>query len=75
MKFKEVQGDLFEVNMEKWVLTHCISEDVTATRNMNKGIAKIFRKLYPKMAGIIFPQLKVGKAIKYEKDAQVNFHK
>jgi len=66
MKYQEIKGDLFEINPEKWVLAHCISADVTESKNMNKGIAKIFRKKYPQMAGKISPKLKKGKAIRYQ---------
>ena len=66
MIFKEVKGDLFKLDLDKWTLAHCISADVTATKNMNKGIAKIFRNKYPKMAKHISPHLETGKAIRYQ---------
>jgi len=65
MKYQELKGDLFKVDRNKWVIAHCISADVTPTKNMNKGIAKIFRSTYPEMASNIFKMLKVGKAIRY----------
>lgn len=74
MKLTEIQGDLFEVDRKKWVLVHCISEDVTERKNMNKGIAKKFRFEYPEMAKAIEPLLKVGKAIRYEKNGSVIYN-
>jgi len=50
MKYREEQGDLFTVD-PKYVLAHCISQDVTATRNI--------------MARIIEPYLRIGKAIRF----------
>ncbi len=52
MEFKEVKGDLFQVDRSKFALAHCISGDVTATRNVKKGIAHLFQQEYPKMAGL-----------------------
>ena len=65
MKYQELKGDLFKMDRNKWALAHCISADVTPTKNMNKGIAKIFRTTYPEMASNIFKKLKVGSAIRY----------
>ena len=74
MIFKEVKGDLFDINPNEWVLAHCISADVTATKNMNKGIAKIFRNKYPNMAKEISPKLKIGKAVRYQKGNHVIYN-
>ena len=72
--FKEVKGDLFNVNTEKWVLAQCISADVTSTKKMNKGIAKTFRKKYPEMADNIASNLKIGKAVRYKKKNDVVYN-
>ncbi len=72
--FKEVKGDLFNVNTEKWVLAQCISADVTGSKKMNKGIAKTFRVKYPEMADNIASNLKVGKAIRYKKKNNVVYN-
>ncbi|MBD3216048.1 MAG: hypothetical protein GF311_25775 [Candidatus Lokiarchaeota archaeon] len=74
MNYREVKGDLFQINLKKWVLAHCISADVTASRNMNKGIAKTFREKFPDMASSISSDLKVGKAIRYKKDSQIIYN-
>lgn len=74
MPYREIKGDLFEVDSEKWVLAHCISADVTETDNMNRGIAKIFRKKNPEMAKEISPKLEVGKAIRYQKSNVVIYN-
>ncbi|MFX0073026.1 MAG: hypothetical protein ACFFAO_18265 [Candidatus Hermodarchaeota archaeon] len=72
--YKEVKGDLFKVDRTRWCLAHCISEDVTATKNMNKGIAKLFRSEHPKMAAQIAPFLRVGKAIRYSEENQTIYN-
>ena len=74
IRYKELKGDLFKVNRNKWCLAHCISEDVTATKNMNKGIAKLFRSEYPKMAAEIASFLRVGKAIRYSEENQTIYN-
>ena len=74
MKLREVQGDLFELDASEWPLAHCISADVTAKKYMDKGIAKLFRNKYLDMAKEIFPQLEVGKAVRYEKNGHVIYN-
>lgn len=74
MKYREIKGDLFKVNPNIWALAHCISADVSSSKNMNKGIAKLFRKKYPEMAGKISPKLQVGKALRYQKDNHVIYN-
>ncbi len=74
MNLFEYRGDLFQIDRGKWVLAHCISEDVTATKAMNKGIAKIFRNEYPTMASIIITQLKVGRAIRFEEKGHIIYN-
>ena len=41
---------------------------------MDKGIAKLFRNKYPGMAKTISPNLKVGKAIRYQVGKQVIYN-
>ncbi|MFX1274654.1 MAG: hypothetical protein ACFFBP_02740 [Promethearchaeota archaeon] len=74
MKYQEMKGDLFDVDRNKWVLAHCISADVTKEKNMNKGIAKIFRNFYPKMAEKISQKLEVGKAVKYQESGHTIYN-
>lgn len=64
MQFIEKQGDLFSAP-SSYVLGHCISADVTATRNMNAGIAKTFRQKYSEMAASIQPFMKTGRGVRY----------
>lgn len=74
MKYLEKQMDLFNLNNNEYAFAHCISADVTATKAMGAGIAKIFRKKYPAMAGIISPKLRIGKAIRYEENGNVVYN-
>jgi hypothetical protein len=74
MIYKEEKRDLFSVDTKSYVLAHCISADVTATRAMGAGIAKIFRRNYKDMAGVISPFLRVGKSIRYEKDGDIIYN-
>jgi len=74
MEYKEKEGDLFKVDRTKYVLAHCISSDVTATRNMNAGIAKKFRDEFPKMAAKIEPKVKLGRAIRYKRGKEIVYN-
>lgn len=74
MQYEEVQGDLFGLDPSEWALAHCISADVTAKKNMNKGIAKIFRNKYPEMASFIESHIETGKAIRYVKGSKVIYN-
>lgn len=74
MIYKEEKRDLFSVDTKAYVLAHCISADVTATKAMGAGIAKIFRRKYKNMAGTISPSLRVGKSVRYEEDGDVIYN-
>ncbi|MHA1336687.1 MAG: hypothetical protein ACTSPW_13255 [Promethearchaeota archaeon] len=41
---------------------------------MNKGIARLFRKNFPDMAKEIAPHLKLGRAIRYEKEGNIIYN-
>ncbi len=74
MEFIEENGDLFLVDQTKYVFAHCISADVTDYIGMGKGIAKIFRRKYPRMAAEITNNIKIGKAIRYQYQSEVIYN-
>lgn len=70
MKYKEVQMDLFKTDNE-YALAHCISQDCA----MGAGIAKEFRRRYPKMPNrILEKNPQIGEAISYYGNKRLIFN-
>ena len=67
-------GERLELDPKEWKLAHCVSADVTATKNMNKGIAKIFRQKYPEMGEYIEKRVNIGTAVRFEKEGNVIYN-
>lgn len=67
MKFILERGDIFDLDMDKYVLAHCISLDC----KMGAGIAVAFNKKFPMMQSDLLRRIKTNKynypiAIPYE---------
>ena len=68
MIYKEEKEICFLIDTKAYVLAHCISADVTATKAMGAGIAKIFRRKYKNISRNDSSSLRVGKSVRYEED-------